>query len=161
MVIIYSSEGDLKKFLLKNFSELNFRDKIKQLALIANTLSKIHYQDLVHKDFHSGNILIREDEGVFSPFVADLGLSRPANENVQEKIYGVLPYVAPEVLMNKPYTQKSDIYSFGIIAYELLANAYPYYEQKDLSNEKILRGLRPNIDKIPLPQLLKDFIKKC
>jgi len=162
MVIIYSSEGDLKKFLLKNFSELNFRDKIKQLALIANTLLKIHSQGLVHKDFHSGNILIREDKGVFSPFVTDLGLSRPANENVQEKIYGVLPYVAPEVLQNKPYTQASDIYSFGIIVYELLANAYPYPKMDDTNLAlKVCQGHRPDIDKVPVPQLLKDLIKKC
>jgi serine/threonine protein kinase len=45
-----------------------------------------------------------------------LGLSCPANEEDSGKIYGQMPYVAPEVLNNQPYTKASDIYSFGIIA---------------------------------------------
>jgi hypothetical protein len=46
-----------------------------------------------------------------------------------------LPYVASEVLQGQPYTQAADIHSFGIIAYEILAQAYPYPEmnEKDLA----------------------------
>jgi serine/threonine protein kinase len=52
-------------------------------------------------------------------YVTDLGLSRPVNAKKEEReVYGVLPYVAPEVLQGQPYTQASDVYSFGIVAYE-------------------------------------------
>ena len=61
-----------------------------------------------------------------------------------------------------PYTQASDIYSFGIVAYELFANSYPYPKMDGINLAlKVCQGLRPNIDKVPLPQLLKDLIKKC
>jgi serine/threonine protein kinase len=84
----------------------------------------------------------------------------------------VLPYIAPEVLQGKGYTQASDIYSLGIIAYELLSHSYPYPDLKDLCPNLITdkerelqfaldvigRRLRPNIDSIPLPQLLKNLI---
>ncbi|CAG8676761.1 2358_t:CDS:10, partial [Ambispora leptoticha] len=62
--------------------------------------------------------------------ITDLGLCQPVNSQKQEgKIFGVLPYVAPEVLQGQPYTQASDIYSWGIIAYELFANSYPYTDK--------------------------------
>ena len=59
-----------------------------------------------------GNILLHE--GI--PLLGDLGLCRPVNKFEKEKeIYGVLPYVAPEVLRIKKYTKESDIYSFAFI----------------------------------------------
>jgi serine/threonine protein kinase len=118
-------------------------------------LSCIHDQGLVHRDFHSGNIL--------GDLITDLGLSGPANLQKEGKIFGVLPYVAPEVLQGQPYTKAADIYGFGIIAYELLANKYPYYEythDESLAAE-ICQGLQPNIDKIKIPQTLKNLIKRC
>ena len=85
-------------------------------------------------------------------------------EKNEEKNFGVLPYVAPEILLKKPYTLASDVYSFGIIAYELLNNSYPYYEQKELSVENlgvaIYQGLRPRFN-IKIPKLLEDLINKC
>jgi len=47
-----------------------------------------------------------------------MGLSKPVNVKDKKKVFGVLPYVAPEVLQGQPYTQMADIYSFGIVAYE-------------------------------------------
>ncbi|POG73366.1 kinase-like domain-containing protein, partial [Rhizophagus irregularis DAOM 181602=DAOM 197198] len=47
-------------------------------------------------------------------------LSRPVNKTANtNEIYGVIPYMAPEVLRGKPYTKAADIYSFGIIMWEL------------------------------------------
>jgi serine/threonine protein kinase len=76
-------------------------------------LKRIHQKGLIHKDFHSGNILTDSGDSL----ITDLGLCRPANYKKEEgKIFGVLPYIAPEVLKGKPYSQASDIYSFGIVA---------------------------------------------
>ncbi|CAI2164578.1 18997_t:CDS:2 [Funneliformis geosporum] len=80
----------------------------------------------MHQDLHSGNILIGDNYN----YIADLGLCRLANERNKKKVYGVLPYIAPEILLGEPYTQAADIYSFGIVAYELLANSYPYADLK-------------------------------
>src|SRR6185437_3220863 len=79
-----------------------------------------------------------------------------------KKIYGVLPYVAPEVLRGKEYTQESDIYGFGIIAYEICTGLPPYY---NIAHDgtlaiKICQGLRPNSN-YKVPQLILDIIKQC
>jgi len=73
-----------------------------------------------------------------------------------------MPYVAPEVLRSQPYTQASDIYSFGIIAYEVLSNLPPYYDvEHDIQLAlAICRGQRPQFQ-IKIPQLLEALIKKC
>ena len=113
---------------------------------------------MVHRDFHSGNILSRGS----SCYITDLGLCRPANETSQEKIFGVLPYVAPEVLQSQPYTQASDIYSFGIMAYELLSGLPPYYDRAHdmYLGLDICKGLRPQFN-IKIPKLLEDLINQC
>src|SRR4051794_29484221 len=126
MIMQYIKGGDLRKYLKSK--NLTFQDKLLRLAKIIQGLKDVHSKNLVHRDFHSGNIL----NDINHSLIADLGLCKPVNENSQGKVFGVLPYVAPEVLQNKPYIQASDIYSFGIIAYELLANAYPYPDFKDL-----------------------------
>ncbi|KLL03563.1 MAG: hypothetical protein MRECE_13c028 [Mycoplasmataceae bacterium CE_OT135] len=158
MVMEYMKEGNLRQFLQNKYCP-DFGKKLFQLQKIAKGLNAIHEQGLVHRDFHSGNILISHD----ICYITDLGLCRPANETNREKIYGVLPYVAPEVLKGEQYTQASDIYSFGIMAYELFANSYPY---RDYNNDSILafrvcEGLRPNLDSVKAPQLLKNLISKC
>ena len=80
--------------------------------------------------------------------IADLGLSDPADQEPSSKndIFGVLPYIAPEVLNKKPYTQKSDIYSFGILMSETSTCQQPFKDQPhdlDLAI-KICGGLRPS-----------------
>ena len=67
---------------------------------VARGLLNVHNAEKVHKDFHSGNILF-DDLG---PYISDLGTCQPANNEKQqvkkEGIYGVLPYMAPEVYMD-------------------------------------------------------------
>ncbi|GBC22487.2 kinase-like domain-containing protein [Rhizophagus irregularis DAOM 181602=DAOM 197198] len=94
-------------------------EKLNSLQRIANGLEDIHSQGLIHHNIHCGNIL--NHDGYIR--ITGLGLCRPANvkssQDEYKKVYGVLPYVAPEVLRVKEYTQESDIYGFGIIAYEV------------------------------------------
>ncbi|KLL04537.1 MAG: hypothetical protein MRERV_19c025 [Mycoplasmataceae bacterium RV_VA103A] len=157
MVMKYIRGGNLRQCLQNEGKELSLKDKFLKLENIVRGLSNIHLENLAHRDFHSGNIL----SGKYC-HITDLGLSRPVNHQVSSQIFGVLPYVAPEVLLSQPYTKASDIYSFGIVAYELLANAYPYPKMDDLElSLKVCRGYRPDIDKVPIPQLLKDLIKRC
>jgi serine/threonine protein kinase len=167
IVMEYMPDGNLRQYLQNKTSKqdivrdkpiLSLKIKLGKLKEIAKGLSHIHNQNLIHRDFHSGNILNNK----YSSYITDLGLSRPVNHQRKDQIFGVLPYVAPEVLQGQTYTPASDIYSFGIIAYELLANIYPYPKMDDMDLAlKVCRGYRPDIDKAPIPQLLKDLIKKC
>src|ERR1043165_2498560 len=89
----------------------------------------MHQQKLVHCDFHHGNIL---HEGLILS-ISDLGLCKPV-ENFQsskkDDIYGVLPFVAPEVLRGKPYNAASDIYSFSMIMWEFTSGVLPFDDKK-------------------------------
>jgi len=158
MVMKYIEGGNLRHYL--NSKKLTFQDKLKRLTNIIQGLKDVHSKNLVHRDFHSGNIL--NDE--IHSFITDLGLCKPVDEaNQEEKIFGVLPYVAPEVLRNKGYTPASDIYSLGMVAYEIFANASPYLdsEHDSLLAAQICQGLRPNVDDLKIPPMLKDLIKQC
>src|SRR5581483_8826233 len=114
MVMKYADDGSLRQDLNKNFISMSWWKKLYILYNISDGLSEIHKKGLIHQDFHSGNIL---RAGGFA-FITDLGLCKPADEKTDKNVYGVLPYVAPEVLRGKEYTQASDIYGFGIIIYE-------------------------------------------
>ncbi|KLL03221.1 MAG: hypothetical protein MRECE_23c007 [Mycoplasmataceae bacterium CE_OT135] len=165
MVMDYIKDGDLRQYLDKNYNKLNIKNKLYKLYTIASGLNSIHQQGLIHRDFHAGNVLNSGDGRYCQThsYITDLGLCRPANRRKDDKIYGVMPYVAPEVLNSKVYSQTSDIYSFGILAAEIITGLPPYYELPHSLGLaiKICEGLRPNLDTTQAPQLLKDLIKKC
>src|ERR1700761_1868825 len=70
-----------------------------------------------------------------------------SKRNILEWLYGVLPYVAPEVLKGKEYTQASDIYGFGIIVYEVCTGLPPYH---DISHDEFLDIIQQCWDADPL-----------
>ena len=85
-----------------------------------------------------------------------------ANNSAKKGVYGVLPYIAPEVLHGDPYTKASDIYSFGIIMNELVSEEIPYNEipHDDFLAARICKGVRPRISKVT-PKLFEDLIMRC
>ncbi len=106
---------------------------------------------MVHCDFHHGNILNSKFYSKYTLSISDLGLCKPVEyfQSTFQKndIYGVLPFVAPEVLRGKPYTLASDIYSFSIIMWEFTSGILPFDDrahdfQLSLSTCK---GERPEI----------------
>ncbi|CAI2177182.1 16755_t:CDS:1 [Funneliformis geosporum] len=96
--------------------------------------------------------------------ITDLGQNGPPYHTLGTDLYGVMPFIAPEVLRGNAYTQSSDIYSLGMIMYELISGVPPFsnraHDQSLMLD--ICDGVRPeikNIDKLP-----DDFIKilrKC
>ncbi|GBC03671.1 hypothetical protein RclHR1_05250007 [Rhizophagus clarus] len=136
-------KGSLRDNLL--IKRYNPNDKYHNLYEIASSLSALFKSNLIHGDFHSGNLL-SEDE--FSIYISDFGLSRRVDKSINSNdIYGVIPYMAPEVLRGKPYTKASDIYSFGIIMWEFTSgvpafNDVPHDFELSL---QICKGHRPEI----------------
>ena len=158
MVMYYAENGSLRQNLNKYFNSMNWLNKFGTLRDIARGLSDIHEKRLIHQDFHSGNIL----DYCNNSLITDLGLCKPADEKTDKNVYGVLPYVAPEVLRGKEYTQASDIYGFGIIIYEVFNGLPPYHDMAhdEFLAVKICHGLRPKFI-IKVPQLLEDIAKQC
>ena len=110
----------------KNNKYLITTYKIKILKNIAEGLKEIHSKGLIHQDIHSGNILNTDFDRIK---ITDLGLSKFVDQisNSQvKKVYGNLPYISPEVLRGQNYTQKADIYAFGIIINEVFTGERPF-----------------------------------
>ncbi|POG66000.1 kinase-like domain-containing protein [Rhizophagus irregularis DAOM 181602=DAOM 197198] len=85
-------------------------------------------------------------------------------DNIDEtKIYGVMPYMAPEVLRGNPYTQAADIYSFGMIMYFVATGKQPFGNRAhdyDLALD-ICKGANPEISEPEAPSNYIDLMKKC
>ncbi|CAG8760822.1 7539_t:CDS:1, partial [Cetraspora pellucida] len=82
MVMKYMDGGNLRQLLQNENRELNLEDKLNRLKYITYGLSTIHDQNLVHRDFHSGNILNNSDK-YFKALISDLGLSCLVNSQKQ------------------------------------------------------------------------------
>ncbi|RIB12658.1 kinase-like domain-containing protein [Gigaspora rosea] len=164
IVLQYADNGNLHKFLRTNFQALNWATKLKLLYHASIDLSNMHYVGYIHADFHSGNIL--QDKGIsttLQSYITDLGLSKNTNENDQEdEIYGVMPYVAPEVLLGQKFTKSADIYGFGIILSEMSTGQRPFdgqeFDQK--LAVKICKGLRPEFAP-GTPKCYIELAEKC
>ncbi|GBB92093.1 hypothetical protein RclHR1_19610001, partial [Rhizophagus clarus] len=160
MVIMdYASEGNLRRNLTK-IIENNWNLRLMMLYKIISGLNEIHKQNLIHCDFHDGNILSHKNNQVF---ISDLGLCQPVKSSLKKyDIYGVIPFMAPEVLRGNPYTTASDIYSFSIIMWEFTSGVPPFNDKAhDLQlSLSICKGERLEIIK-NTPQCYVDLMKKC
>jgi serine/threonine protein kinase len=161
MVLDYAIHGNLRNYLDKNYNDLRWKNKIFDLCNIVVGLSQIHDQNLIHRDLHIGNILKLR----LKTSICDMGLCKPDYndlENTKNGIYGVLSYIAPEILRRQNYSKASDIYSFGIIMYEVISGLPPYYNlaHNELLAIKICQGLRPRFN-IKVPQSIVHLIKRC
>src|SRR6266540_3941996 len=160
LVMRYANDGSLTDYITKSFKNLKWKHKIEILYNIISGLNVIHQEKLVHRDFHSGNIL-HSNWLPQKMMIADLGLSAPADQE-PSSIVGVLPYIAPEVLSGKPYTQKSDIYSFGILMSVISTGQRPFNDIAhglDLAF-KICGGERPAFS-INTPDFYIKLAYKC
>ncbi|RIB24032.1 kinase-like domain-containing protein, partial [Gigaspora rosea] len=162
IVIEFAKQGSLRKLLDSKYNDLDWRYKVAILYHIADGLDTIHQANLVHKDFHSGNIV---NQNMYSSYITDFGLCKTvSSDSSTEGIFGVTSFIAPEVLYTggKEYSQKSEIYSFGIIMSEVFTGYPPYHDIPHDENlaRIICLGYRPKIN-CEIPQLLLDLMNKC
>jgi serine/threonine protein kinase len=159
IVMSYAKKGTLRR-CLSDINRFKWQNKLQLLKNIILGLKVIHESNLIHGDFHDGNILVSDDYNEL--FIIDLGLCKPIDYNEVNEIYGVLPYIAPEILRNNPYTQASDIYSFSMIMWEFTSGTPPF-KDKEHDNEFVLsicEGKRPEIIE-HTPKCYIDLMKKC
>ncbi|RHZ57504.1 hypothetical protein Glove_386g55 [Diversispora epigaea] len=160
-VLEYIPDGDLNHFIHKNFEEFTWESKLDYLNSIIDGIKNIHDKEIIHRDLHSGNILVRN-----VPIISDLGFSQPANidSNLsrESQIYGVIPYMAPELFKNQPYSYASDIYSLGMIMWQLTSGHRPFHDQEHGPKLiiDILDGKRPEITE-DTPERWASLMKRC
>ncbi|RIA87940.1 kinase-like domain-containing protein, partial [Glomus cerebriforme] len=122
----------------------------------------IHEVNFIHRDFHSGNILL-ESESAGKWKIGDLGLSQPAdNTLLNNEIYGVIPYIAPEIFKGASFSKESDIYSMGMIMWELTTGCKPYANVEHDINliYSIIDGKRPEITE-DTPECFAHLMERC
>ncbi|POG70901.1 kinase-like domain-containing protein [Rhizophagus irregularis DAOM 181602=DAOM 197198] len=161
IVMEFAENGDLRTYLQNNKAKLYWRRKLDILRNIVAGLEIIHVTGMTHRDLHTGNILQFKDL-LYPSRITDLGLSKQASEEKTEKIIGVTPYIAPEVLNKNPYSEASDIYSFAMILWEVGTGEKPYADLADdeALADQIKRGRRPNIPK-EMPECYATLIRNC
>src|SRR5437763_907785 len=121
----------------------------------------IHEKNHIHCDLHSGNIFSYSYD---DSRIGDLGLCQQLvnKKDYPNKIFGVIPYQAPEVLSKKSYTKESDIYSFGMIMWEFTTGKKPFHDRSHnhLLISDIKNGERPQIT-YDTPKFYAELMKRC
>jgi eukaryotic-like serine/threonine-protein kinase len=144
LVMEYFPRGDLRRRMK---SPVAPRWAVRVAAAIAQALAALHADGVVHRDLKPGNVMLREDGGIA---LIDFGLSKDAAQrrDLTERglIFGTPHYMSPEQGHGEPTDPRSDLYSLGIILYEMLTGGKPYRAESPM-------GLIYKHRKEPVPQL--------
>ncbi|WOL13596.1 serine/threonine-protein kinase HT1 [Canna indica] len=157
----YMSQGTLRMYLHKKEPYSLSTETILRLALdISRGMQYLHSQGVIHRDLKSHNLLLNDEMRVK---VADFGTSCLETQCRKSKgNMGTYRWMAPEMIKEKPYTRKVDVYSFGIVLWELTTALVPYQGMTPMqaayaASEK---NLRPPLSTTCSP-VLNNLIKSC
>jgi len=127
-------------------------------------MTYLHSKKIIHRDLKSANILMDEHN---VPKISDFGLARIKTTSISIMTVGVgTPlWMAPEIMRGDQYNEKSDVYSFALVLWEMISNQLPYIDlnQMSLLMKVGLQGVRPTLPE-PNPQhpiQLIELIKLC
>jgi len=95
IIMPYYASGDLTKYITNDFYSIIWYTKLGMLHYIIKGLDNIHRANVIHRDFHSGNIFFNRKYA----YIGDLGISKSATESTDNnnENYGIIPYMAPEI----------------------------------------------------------------
>ncbi|GBB95735.1 hypothetical protein RclHR1_02600004 [Rhizophagus clarus] len=153
VVTSYAKDGNLRQYIQKNFDDFSWIERLITLKDIAISLEMIHNSGYIHRDLHAGNILRHKNRTIIS----DFGLTW--RQDSTGKLYGVLPYMAPEILSGNQHSPASDIYSFAMIMYEIASGKVPFYHT-DVNPVNIVQGSRPNLPPVT-PAVYIQLMESC
>uniref|UniRef100_W8AXP7 Mitogen-activated protein kinase kinase kinase n=1 Tax=Ceratitis capitata TaxID=7213 RepID=W8AXP7_CERCA len=121
---------------------------------IAHGMQYLHSHKIIHRDLKSPNILIGHEEIVK---ISDFGTSKEWNEKSTKMSFaGTVAWMAPEVIRNEPCSEKVDIWSYGVVLWEMLTCEIPY---KDVDSSAIIWGVGNNSLKLPIPSSCPEGFK--
>ena len=130
---------------------------------VAKGVSFLHnHCNLIHRDLKSLNLLATVSDLSFAVKVCDFGVSRVVDRRkTMTGNVGTVSWIAPEVFEQRKYSEKADVYSFGIVLWELLTRRVPFADIHSFSIPvSVIKGDRPSIPK-DCPSALKKLIREC
>ncbi len=108
---------------------LTLEEKVQIVRDVAEAVHAAHRMGLIHRDLKPGNILVeRREDGVLSPYVLDFGLAHDQDNLALTRsgaVTGTPSYLSPEQAQGRPLDRRGDVYSLGVVLYELLSGYLP------------------------------------
>ncbi|KAK8871943.1 hypothetical protein M9Y10_007689 [Tritrichomonas musculus] len=172
IIMKFMSKGSLSDLIEKEIRGLcpsDYDNTKRQIILIgiARGMMILHSKNVIHRDLKSANVLLDDN---YNPCITDFGLSKffDPNHSMEQSEFqiGTITYMAPEVLKGLNYNEKADVYSFGILMYEVLNSTKAYKIEIDrnitaivLAN-KIKKGYRPKFT-VNVNEALKSLVMSC
>lgn len=161
IVTEYAKGGSLRQYLTRRTSRaVPLKLAIKHALDVAKGMEYVHRLSLIHRDLKSDNLLIFGDKSIK---IADFGVAR-----IEVQTEGMTPetgtyrWMAPEMIQHRPYTHKVDVYSFGIVLWELITGMLPFPKMTAVQAAfaVVNRGVRPTIPDDCLP-VLREIMTSC
>jgi mitogen-activated protein kinase kinase kinase 9 len=168
LVMEYMPLGSLYKVLHEDKLELEWSERLVIALQTAKGINYLHQleQPILHRDIKSLNFLLERAYRGYTVKVCDFGLAKTRNETTQQTksthmLKCTLQWTAPEILRCGRHTDKSDIYSLGVVYWELVADEIPYEGHQDVViRESVLAGDRLEIPE-STPSRFKVLIERC
>ena len=163
-IVMEYVEGKTLKQLLKKRGSLTLSEAIDIMLQLTDGMAHAHDSYIIHRDLKPQNIMIRDDGQIK---ITDFGIAMALNATQltqTNSVMGSVHYLPPEQASGKGSTIKSDIYSMGIIFYELLTGTLPF--RGDNAVEIALKHMREPIPSIreenpSIPQSIENIIKRA
>ena len=148
MVMELIEGGTLTEWSKKEIGDIDLRTILNIMEQVASALDYAHNQGIVHRDIKPSNILVNENGGIF---LTDFGIARIVSGSQTQftatgALIGTPAYMSPEQCRGEEISQVSDIYSLGIILFELLTGQQPFEAKTPLSVlQKHIKEPIPNL----------------
>jgi len=161
LVLELCKKGNVKHLLQNKKIEITFRQKLEMAIHTAQGMLYLHSHvpPIVHRDLKTHNLMV-DKHGTVK--VGDFGLSRVLDRSKSMTYCGTTHVAAPEVIKNLRYSEKADVYSFGICLWEIMTREEPYKGMApfDIMGKVSTEGMRPPTDLIEPPRL-RALIHQC
>lgn len=136
MVMEYIPGGTLRSYL-NTQQRLPIEEALRITAQLADALSYAHQQGMIHRDIKPGNVMFA-DETYQHVVLTDFGIARllddaEARLTLPGAVFGTPSYMSPEALRGEPVDARSDLYSLGVMLYEMVTGQRPYVAETPYS----------------------------
>ena len=163
-IVMEFVDGKTLKQLLKKRGNLTLSEAIDIMSQLTDGMAHAHDSYIIHRDLKPQNIMIKDDGQIK---ITDFGIAMALNSTQltqTNSVMGSVHYLPPEQASGKGCTIKSDIYSMGIIFYELLSGSLPF--RGDNAVEIALKHMREPLPSLreenpSIPQSIENIIRKA